>query len=78
LVVSRDLRKVRPRHSKLWMGHTEESSAEDVALRMAYAERVVIVPGYGLAVARAQHTARELSDLIEKRGGDVKYRWFSA
>jgi H+-translocating NAD(P) transhydrogenase subunit beta len=54
-------------------GEMTATSAEDVALRMAYAERVVIVPGYGLAVAQAQHTARELSDLIEKRGGDVKY-----
>jgi len=48
-------------------------SAEDAALRMAYAERVVIVPGYGLAVAQAQHQARELADLIEKRGGDVRF-----
>jgi H+-translocating NAD(P) transhydrogenase subunit beta len=48
-------------------------SAEDAALRMAYAEKVVIVPGYGLAVAQAQHQARELADLIEKRGGDVRF-----
>ena len=48
-------------------------SAEDAALRMAYAQRVVIVPGYGLAVAQAQHQARELADLIEKRGGDVRF-----
>ncbi|MEH2474234.1 NAD(P) transhydrogenase subunit beta [Nitrobacteraceae bacterium AZCC 2161] len=54
-------------------GEMSPISAEDAALRMAYADRVVIVPGYGLAVAQAQHTARELSDLIEQRGGDVKY-----
>ncbi|NLS06008.1 NAD(P)(+) transhydrogenase (Re/Si-specific) subunit beta [Rhizobium sp. P32RR-XVIII] len=48
-------------------------SAEDAALRMAYAEKVIIVPGYGLAVAQAQHQARELADLIEKRGGDVRF-----
>jgi H+-translocating NAD(P) transhydrogenase subunit beta len=46
---------------------------EDAALRMAYAEKVVVVPGYGLAVAQAQHQARELADLIEKRGGDVRF-----
>jgi H+-translocating NAD(P) transhydrogenase subunit beta len=48
-------------------------SAEDAALRMAYADRTVIVPGYGLAVAQAQHQAREIADLIEKRGGDVRF-----
>ena len=40
---------------------------------LAYASRVVIVPGYGLAVAQAQHNVRELADLLEKRGVDVKY-----
>lgn len=54
-------------------GEMTSISAEDAALRMAYAERVVIVPGYGLAVAQAQHQARELADLIEKRGGDVRF-----
>ncbi len=54
-------------------GEMSAISAEDAALRMAYAEKVVIVPGYGLAVAQAQHQARELGDLIEKRGGDVRY-----
>ncbi|MGV6872293.1 NAD(P)(+) transhydrogenase (Re/Si-specific) subunit beta [Pseudochelatococcus sp. B33] len=54
-------------------GEMTAISAEDAALRMAYAERVVIVPGYGLAVAQAQHQARELADLIEKRGGDVRF-----
>ncbi len=48
-------------------------TAEDAALRMAYAGKVVVVPGYGLAVAQAQHQARELADLIEKRGGDVRF-----
>jgi H+-translocating NAD(P) transhydrogenase subunit beta len=50
-----------------------EVSAEDCAVMLAYANRVVIVPGYGLAVAQAQHGARELADLLEKRGVDVKY-----
>ena len=40
---------------------------------LAYAQRVVIVPGYGLAVAQAQHAVRELADLLEARGVDVKY-----
>ncbi|HSK15513.1 MAG TPA: NAD(P)(+) transhydrogenase (Re/Si-specific) subunit beta [Gaiellaceae bacterium] len=50
-----------------------EISAEDCAVMLAYASRVVIVPGYGLAVAQAQHTVRELADLLERRGVDVKY-----
>jgi NAD(P) transhydrogenase subunit beta len=48
-------------------------TAEDAALQLAYAGRVIIVPGYGMAVAQSQHQVRELADLIEKRGGDVKY-----
>jgi H+-translocating NAD(P) transhydrogenase subunit beta len=40
---------------------------------LAYAQRVVVVPGYGLAVAQAQHAVRELADLLEARGVDVKY-----
>ncbi|HXV34356.1 MAG TPA: NAD(P)(+) transhydrogenase (Re/Si-specific) subunit beta [Gaiellaceae bacterium] len=50
-----------------------EVSAEDTAVMLAYATRVVIVPGYGLAVAQAQHNVRELADLLERRGIDVKY-----
>ncbi len=50
-----------------------EISAEDCAVMLAYASRVVIVPGYGLAVAQAQHGVRELADLLERRGVDVKY-----
>jgi NAD(P) transhydrogenase subunit beta len=48
-------------------------SAEDAAMRLAYASLVVIVPGYGMAVAQSQHQVRELAELIEKRGGEVKY-----
>jgi NAD(P) transhydrogenase subunit beta len=48
-------------------------SAEDAAYQLAYANLVIVVPGYGLAVAQAQHVVRELADLIEKRGGTVKY-----
>ena len=50
-----------------------ETSAEDAAVPLAYAERVIIVPGYGMAVAQAQHTVRELADVLEERGVDVKY-----
>jgi NAD(P) transhydrogenase subunit beta len=46
---------------------------EDVAILLAYAHRVIIVPGYGLAVAQAQHTLRELVDLLGERGIDVDY-----
>lgn len=48
-------------------------SPEDVAVTLAYAKRVVIVPGYGLAVAQAQHTIRELASLLENRGVEVRY-----
>ena len=48
-------------------------SAEDAALQLAYASLVVIVPGYGMAVAQSQHQVRELAEQIEKRGGTVKY-----
>ncbi|HET7322052.1 MAG TPA: NAD(P)(+) transhydrogenase (Re/Si-specific) subunit beta [Longimicrobiaceae bacterium] len=48
-------------------------AAEDLAIQLAYAQRVVIVPGYGLAVAQAQHQVRELAELIERNGGEVRY-----
>ncbi len=48
-------------------------SADDVAAMLAYANQVVVVPGYGMAVAQAQHSIRDLADLLEKRGVDVKY-----
>ena len=46
---------------------------EDVAVMLGYAQSVVFVPGYGLAVAQAQHSVKELASLLEKRGIDVKY-----
>jgi NAD(P) transhydrogenase subunit beta len=48
-------------------------TAEDTAALLAYATQVIIVPGYGMAVAQAQHSIRELEDLLEKRGVEVKY-----
>jgi NAD(P) transhydrogenase subunit beta len=46
---------------------------DDAALQLAYAKLVIVVPGYGMAVAQAQHQVRELATLIEKHGGEVKY-----
>jgi len=46
---------------------------EDIGVLLAYARKVVIIPGYGLAVAQAQHTARELADLLMARGVEVFY-----
>ena len=48
-------------------------SAEDAAIQLGYATKVIVVPGYGMAVAQAQHVVRELAELIEKKGGEVKY-----
>jgi NAD(P) transhydrogenase subunit beta len=48
-------------------------SPEDAAIQLAFAQRVIVVPGYGMAVAQAQHQVRELAELIEKHGGEVKY-----
>jgi NAD(P) transhydrogenase subunit beta len=49
------------------------TTADDVAVMLAYARRVVFVPGYGLAVAQAQHDVRALADLLQERGVDVRY-----
>ncbi|HEY2596880.1 MAG TPA: NAD(P)(+) transhydrogenase (Re/Si-specific) subunit beta [Candidatus Dormibacteraeota bacterium] len=49
------------------------ASAEDLGTLLAYSRRVIIVPGYGLAVAQAQHAVRELAELLEKRGVEVSY-----
>ena len=51
----------------------KSTTPDDAALMMAYAARVVIVPGYGLAVAQAQHEVRELADLLQKEGVEVSY-----
>ena len=48
-------------------------TVDDVAILLAYARRVLVVPGYGLAVAQAQHTVHELAELLENRGVDVSY-----
>jgi NAD(P) transhydrogenase subunit beta len=50
-----------------------EVGVDDAAIQLAYAQSVIVVPGYGLAVAQAQHAVRELAELLEARGVDVKY-----
>jgi len=54
-------------------GAVREIGADDVAIQLAYAQSVIIVPGYGLAVAQAQHAVRELAELLEARGVNVLY-----
>lgn len=54
-------------------GSVREVQATDVAIMMKYAQKVIIVPGYGLAVAQAQHVCHELESLLESEGVDVKY-----
>ena len=49
------------------------ASAADVAILLAYARQVVVVPGYGMAVAQAQHALREMADILKKDGVEVKY-----
>jgi proton-translocating NAD(P)+ transhydrogenase subunit beta len=54
-------------------GTVRSASAEDVAVMLAYAHKVVFVPGYGLAVAQAQHDVRQLADMLESKGVEVSY-----
>src|SRR5687767_8642956 len=54
-------------------GTVRSVGPDDVAIQLAYAQNVIVVPGYGLAVAQAQHAVRELAELLEERGVDVKY-----
>jgi len=49
------------------------TTADDVAVQLSYARRVVVVPGYGLAVAQAQHDVRQLAELLEQKGVEVAY-----
>ncbi|HET6567714.1 MAG TPA: NAD(P)(+) transhydrogenase (Re/Si-specific) subunit beta [Rhodothermales bacterium] len=50
-----------------------ETTVDDAAIMLSYAEKVIIVPGYGMAVAQAQHQVRELADLLQAKGVEVKY-----
>ena len=53
--------------------HVKSTSAADAAIQMAYANQVIVVPGYGLAVAQAQHAVKDLASLLEGKGVPVKY-----
>jgi NAD(P) transhydrogenase subunit beta len=54
-------------------GSVREATVDDVATMLAFARQVIVVPGYGLAVAQAQHSVRELADQLERKGVEVKY-----
>jgi NAD(P) transhydrogenase subunit beta len=54
-------------------GTVRSLGVDDAAIQLAYAQNVIIVPGYGLAVAQAQHAVRELAELLEARGVNVSY-----
>jgi len=54
-------------------GTVRATSPADAAIQMAYANQVIVVPGYGLAVAQAQHTVKELADMLEAKGVEVKF-----
>jgi len=54
-------------------GDIKKSTVSDVAILMNYSQKVIIVPGYGLAVAQAQHVIHELEQILENRGIEVKY-----
>jgi NAD(P) transhydrogenase subunit beta len=54
-------------------GSIKEVTGSDAAILMKYAKKVIIVPGYGLAVAQAQHVVHELEELLEREGVEVKY-----
>jgi NAD(P) transhydrogenase subunit beta len=63
-----------PASEKTSQGLTAKSiTPEDAAIQLGFARRVIVVPGYGMAVAQAQHQVRELAQLIEKNGGEVLY-----
>ncbi len=62
-----------PGADEIYEGRIKTTSAEEVAMMLDGASSVIIVPGYGLAVAQAQHTVRDLSNLLKANGTDVKY-----
>jgi len=62
-----------PSADDVYAGKVKSASAEEVAMLFDGAQRVVIVPGYGMAVAQAQHSVRDLASLLEQRGIEVEY-----
>ena len=79
VVHERAVRRVRQRDDGVASGKSASGltvrsiGVEDAAIQLAYAQLVIVIPGYGMAVAQAQHAVRELAELIEKRGGEVKF-----
>jgi NAD(P) transhydrogenase subunit beta len=62
----------QPAAARAAEGRTVRSiTAEDAAIQLAWARKVIVVPGYGMAVAQCQHQVRELAELVEKNGGEV-------
>jgi NAD(P) transhydrogenase subunit beta len=62
-----------PSADEVYAGKVKATSAEEVAMILDGASRVVIVPGYGMAVSQAQHAVRDLANLLESRGAEVEY-----
>jgi H+-translocating NAD(P) transhydrogenase subunit beta len=62
-----------PSQADIDRGPVRSTSAQDVAIQLSYARQIVIAPGYGMAVAQAQHAVRELERALEARGVEVKY-----
>jgi NAD(P) transhydrogenase subunit beta len=62
-----------PSADDVYAGKIKSTTADEVAMMLDGVQRVVIVPGYGLAVAQAQHTVRDLANLLESRGVTVEY-----
>jgi NAD(P) transhydrogenase subunit beta len=58
---------------EVYAGKIKSADTEELAMVLEQADRVVIVPGYGLAVAQAQHAVRELADVLEERGTSIAY-----
>ncbi|MCB1836192.1 MAG: NAD(P)(+) transhydrogenase (Re/Si-specific) subunit beta [Alcanivoracaceae bacterium] len=58
---------------EIYQGKVKSSSSDEVAMILETAQRVVIVPGFGMAMAQAQHAVRDLADVLEQRGAEVEY-----
>ncbi len=58
---------------EIYEGHIKSTSGEEVAMLFDTARRVVVVPGYGMAVAQAQHAVRDMANILESRGVEVEY-----